>query len=105
MEVKALRVCPRKSSFIPIPRMDFTLEKHLPSKLFMINELDFNNIFCPLAPAVTPIQGTAAFKFWSFGKKSRKSGNLRANWLWNEQGQGLSRELEFWEGLMDQFQN
>lgn len=51
-----------KSSFA-IPRMDFALEKHLPSKLFMFNELAFSNIFCPLAPALTPNLGHYNFKF------------------------------------------
>lgn len=54
MEMKALRFTGSGSpACIAIPRMDFALEKHLPSKLFMINELAFSNIFCPLAPALT----------------------------------------------------
>lgn len=56
MKMKALRFIvadlgsvPGTPACIPIPRMDFALEKHLPSRLFMITEVGFSNIFCPLA--------------------------------------------------------
>lgn len=61
---------PGSAAGIPNTRMDFALEKHLPSRLFIINELTFSNIFCPLAaPAVTPnllshqVWGTTTDKF------------------------------------------
>lgn len=56
MEMKALRFIvadlgsvPGIPACIPVPRMDFALEKHLPGRLFMINEVGFSYIFCPLA--------------------------------------------------------
>lgn len=98
MEMKALRFIGSGSpAYIAIPRMDFALEKHLPSKLFMFNELAFSNIFCPLAPALTPNLGHYNFKFWSFGKEQEQ---LDVNWLWNEQGQALSREGDLRAGIL-----